>query len=158
KARRTGPFPERIRDVGVIFDLATHDLDLMLKLSKASLRKVYGQAMRNVHTSHEDMLSALLKFDNGVIGSLDINWLTPGKVRDLTMVGAKGMFIVDYLMQDLVFYENATVSTGWDQISRLKGVSEGRMIRLVTNRTEPLRSELESFVASVRSHTEPVVT
>lgn len=158
KARRTGPFPARIRDAGVAIDLATHDIDLMGKIVESPVVSVFGETTRNVHTSHEDMLSALLRFQNGVIGSLDVNWLTPNKVRDLTVIGARGMFVVDYLMQDLLFYENGIAREGWDHLQRLTGVSEGQMVRLVTNRTEPLVAELTSFIAAVRNATEPEVT
>jgi UDP-N-acetylglucosamine 3-dehydrogenase len=158
KARRTGPFPERVKDVGVVIDLATHDLDLMLKLTGAEIERMACEITRNVHTHYEDTLLALLRFSNATIASLDVNWLSPTKVRDLTVIGARGMFLVDYLTQQLSFYENGTVSDGWDQLARLSGVSEGRMIRLVTERTEPLRAELQAFVRSVRDGSQAAVT
>jgi predicted dehydrogenase len=158
KARRTGPFPERIKDVGVVIDLATHDLDLMLKLTGARLERVACETTRNIHTWHEDTLLALMRFSDGTIGSLDVNWLSPCKTRDLTLTGARGMFVVDYLTQQLWFFENGTARDGWDHLSVLTGVSEGRMIRLVTERVEPLRAELQSFVRSVRDDTPPEVT
>jgi UDP-N-acetylglucosamine 3-dehydrogenase len=158
KARRAGPFPERMRDVGVAIDLATHDLDLMLQLNDSGVERIYGETMRNIHTLHEDMLFALIRFSDGTLGSLDVNWLTPKKVRDLTLVGARGMFVVDYLQQELLFSENGTVPTDWDRLSMLTGVSEGRTIRFVTKREEPLRAELRSFLDAVRNKTTPVVT
>jgi predicted dehydrogenase len=158
KARRAGPFPERMRDVGVTIDLATHDLDLMLQLAGSGIQRIYGETMRNIHTLHEDMLFALIRFSDGTLGSLDVNWLTPNKVRDLTVIGARGMFVVDYLHQELVFSENGTVPTDWDRLAVLTGVSEGRTIRFVTNHVEPLRAELRSFVDAVRNKTPPAVT
>lgn len=158
KARRTGPFPERVKDVGVVIDLATHDLDLMFKLTGARVERVACETTRNIHTVHEDTLLALLRFSDRTIGSLDVNWLSPSKTRDLTIIGARGMFVVDYLTQQLRFYENGTVQDGWDHLAVLAGVSEGRMIRLVTERDEPLRAELRSFVHSVRTGTKPEVT
>jgi UDP-N-acetylglucosamine 3-dehydrogenase len=158
KARRTGPFPERIKDVGVVIDLATHDLDLMLKLTGAHVERVACETTRNIHTEHEDALLALIRFSNGAIGSLDVNWLSPCKTRDLTIIGARGMFVVDYLTQQLWFHENGIAQGGWDHLARLAGVSEGRMIRLLTEREEPLRAELRSFTGSVRTRTAPEVT
>lgn len=158
KARRTGPFPERVKDVGVIIDLATHDLDLMFKLTGARVERVSCETTRNIHTVHEDTLLALLRFSDQTIGSLDVNWLSPCKTRDLTIIGARGMFVVDYLTQQLRFYENGTLRDGWDHLAVLAGVSEGRMIRLVTGRDEPLRAELRSFAHSVRTATTPEVT
>lgn len=158
KARRTGPFPERVKDVGVVIDLATHDLDLMLKLTRAQVERVACETTRNIHTEHEDTLLALIRFSDLTIGSLDVNWLSPCKTRDLTLIGARGMFVVDYLTQQLWFYENGVARDGWDHLAVLGGVSEGRLIRLLTERTEPLRAELQSFVRSVRSQTPPEVT
>jgi predicted dehydrogenase len=50
----------------------------------------------------------LLRFPGGVTGSLEINWLTPTKVREVLVLGERGMFRVDDLTQDLYFYENAS--------------------------------------------------
>jgi predicted dehydrogenase len=158
KARRAGPFPARVTDVGVAIDLATHDLDLMLQLTGCGVERVYAETMRNVHTLHEDMLSALIRFADGTIGSLDVNWLTPIKQRDLTLIGARGMFLVNYLRQELSFSENGTVRTDWDHLSVLTGVSEGRTVQFVTEHIEPLRAELASFVQSVRTEAKPLVT
>jgi UDP-N-acetylglucosamine 3-dehydrogenase len=157
KARRAGPFPERIKDVGVVIDLATHDLDLMLHLTRSTIERVHAETTRNIHTEHEDGLMAVLRFADGSVGSLDVNWLTPYKVRDLTLVGARGMFVVDYLRQELLFCENGSVVNDWDHLAVLSGVSEGRTIRLVVPRIEPLRAELEAFLEAVRSRTTPAV-
>ena len=158
KARRTGPFPERVKDVGVVIDLATHDLDVMLRVTGAEVNRVACETTRNIHTDHEDTLLALLRFSTGAIGSLDVNWLSPSKTRDLTIIGERGMFVVDYLTQQLSLYENGTVRGGWDHLSRMSGVSEGRMIRMVTSRTEPLRAELTAFTRAIAEGTPPVVS
>jgi predicted dehydrogenase len=99
----------------------------------------------------------LLRFENGAVGSLDVNWLTPDKVRDLTVIGSGGMFVVDYLRQELLFCENGCLPNDWEHLAVLQGVSEGRMIRLVTPRMEPLRAELEAFVQAVQTRTAPPV-
>ena len=149
-AQRLGPFPARVRDVGVVVDLATHDVDIMRYLSGAEVVRVYAETARRIHTEHEDLLSGLLRFDDDMIGVLDINWLTPTKIRQLTITGERGMFQANYLTQDLYFYENDYIHTEWDTISTIAGVSEGNMMRLRIDKAEPLRRELESFVAAVR--------
>jgi predicted dehydrogenase len=88
---------------------------------------------------------------------LDINWLTPTKIRELTVTGERGMFLVDHLTQDLYFYENAEAyDERWGTISLLRGVSEGRMIRYAVRKYEPLKAELEGFVRAVEND-EPVL-
>jgi predicted dehydrogenase len=90
---------------------------------------------------------------------LTINWLTPTKIRELYVTGERGMFRVDYLTQDLYFYENATAdSADWERLRMLRGVSEGRMIRHVIAKKEPLRIEQEAFLAAIRSENDVPVT
>ena len=158
-ARRLGPFPPRVRDVGVVVDLATHDLDVMRWLTGSEAVRLYAEVKREVHTSREDLLSAIVRFRNDALGVLEINWLTPTKVRELCVTGERGMFRVDYLTQDLYFFENAEASgTTWNPLSVLRGVSEGAMIRFAVQRVEPLRAELEAFIGAVNGCPERVVS
>jgi UDP-N-acetylglucosamine 3-dehydrogenase len=156
-SRRQGPFPSRIRDVGAVIDLATHDLDVMRYLLGVDVVRLYAETERRIHTEHEDMLNALLRFDNGAVGVMQVNWLTPTKIRELSVLGERGMLHLNYLTQDLTFYENS-IATGADlPLSLLTGVSEGTLLRHIVDRAEPLRVELESFLASVASKTPPEV-
>jgi predicted dehydrogenase len=148
--RRVGPFPARIRDVGVVIDLAPHDLDVMRFVSGDEPIRVYAETQQEIHTAHEDLLAAMLRFRNGLTGVLEINWLTPTKVRDVTVLGERGMFRVDSLTKDLYFFENAQANGPlWSALEMLKGVSEGRMVRFPLQRCEPLRAELEAFATAV---------
>ena len=157
-ARRLGPFPPRVRDVGVVIDLATHDVDIMRYLTGSEVTRVYAETARRIHTDHEDLVSGLLRFADNSIGVLDINWLTPTKIRELMVTGEKGMFQVNYLTQDLYFYENNYVKSDWDAISRITGVSEGDMLRVRIDKVEPLKVELERFVRAVRGEDVHVVS
>jgi UDP-N-acetylglucosamine 3-dehydrogenase len=115
---------------------------------------VYAETQQQVHTDHEDLLTALLHFNSGVTGMLEINWLTPLKIREITVLGEQGMFLVNDLTQDLYFYENAEASgDGWNHLNVLKGVSEGKMVRYPLRRYEPLRAELEAFAKAVMNDT-----
>ncbi len=157
-ARRLGPFPPRVRDVGVVIDLATHDVDIMRFLSGSDVVCVHAETARRIHTEHEDLLSGLLRFANDSIGVLDINWLTPTKIRELTVTGERGMFQVNYLTQDLYFFENNYIKTDWDTISNIEGVSEGDMVRLRIEKTEPLRVELDRFARAIRGEEVSIVS
>jgi predicted dehydrogenase len=112
--------------------------------------RVYAETQQEIHTAHEDLLTAMLRFRNGLTGVLEINWLTPTKVRDVTVLGERGMFRVDSLTKDLFFFENAQANGPlWSALEMLKGVSEGRMVRYPLQRYEPLRAELEAFATAV---------
>jgi predicted dehydrogenase len=150
-ARRLGPFPARVRDVGVVVDLATHDLDIMRYLTGRKVRRMYAETEQNIHTAHEDLFAGLVRFEGGVLGVLDINWLTPTKIREIEVTGQRGMFLANLLTQDLYFYENEQAGgLDWSHLSLLRGVSEGQMIRLRLQRYEPLRAELEAFAAAAQ--------
>jgi UDP-N-acetylglucosamine 3-dehydrogenase len=148
--RRIGPFPSRIKDVGVVVDLATHDLDIMHYLTDSHVTRMHAEIGRRLHTAHEDLLSAVLRYENEIIGVLDINWLTPTKVRELSVIGERGMFVANYLTQDLTLYENDSAPQGdnWPELA-VMGISEGRMIRFKVNKKEPLRQELDAFAQAV---------
>jgi UDP-N-acetylglucosamine 3-dehydrogenase len=151
--RRVGPFPARIRDVGVVVDLAPHDIDIMRYLTGLDPLRVYAETEQRLHTEHEDMVLGLLRFPDGVTGSLDINWLTPVKVREVWVLGERGLFRVDDLTQDLYFFENAQASgLSWPALQTLIGVSEGSMIRYAMQRYEPLKAELQAFLDAVRTN------
>lgn len=149
-ARRTGPFPARIQDVGVVTDLATHDIDIMMMLTNASVSRVFAESAKRIHQTHEDLFTGTLRFEEGQIGLLDINWLTPFKTRELTVVCERGTFVANYLTQELTFYENGHPSSQWESLSTLTGVAEGNVVRYPVRRYEPLRAELEAFMTAVR--------
>lgn len=147
RARRVGPFPHRIRDVGVIHDLAPHDIDIMRYLLGVEVERVYAESRRHIHTENEDMFVGMLHFADGTLGVLDINWLTPAKVRELMVLTERGMFVADYLSQSLTFYENYAAQAREGAIGT---VTEGPMIRYPSAPREPLRVELEEFRDAVR--------
>jgi UDP-N-acetylglucosamine 3-dehydrogenase len=157
--RRAGPFPARIRDVGVVVDLAPHDVDIMRFLTGLDPIRVFAETERRIHTDHEDMLFGLLRFPQGITAALEINWLTPTKIRETLVLGEKGMFRVDDLLQDLYFFENSQ-ATGelWAGIKSIRGVSEGKMIRFDLKRQEPLKAEIQAFLDAVKNGTQVPVT
>jgi predicted dehydrogenase len=156
-ARRLGPFPPRIQDVGVIIDLATHDLDVMHKLVDAPAERVYAETGRRIHVSHEDMVMGLIKFANGVLATVNINWLTPKKIRELIVTGERGMFVVKYLKQELRYYQNPQLDNR-SSTGGLMGVSEGDMVNYRIERREPLKEELRAFIEAVRRQEPPIVS
>lgn len=150
-ARRLGPYPSRIQDVGVVMDLATHDLDIMRYLIGSKVTRVFAETRRELHISCEDLFIGTLRFSNGAVALLEINWLTPTKIRELYVTGERGMFRVNYLTQDLCFFENAeTNGHDWSALSLLRGVSEGSMVQYAIQKKEPLRAELETFISKVQ--------
>ncbi len=150
QARRVGPFPARVRDVGVVIDLATHDLDIMHHIAASDVHRLYAETEQRIHTDHEDILNALLKFDSGVLGVLQVNWLTPTKIRELSVLGERGMFVCNYLTQELTYFRNADMPAGSDAEAHPRAVTQGEAVTFPIAQAEPLRLELDSFVQAVR--------
>jgi UDP-N-acetylglucosamine 3-dehydrogenase len=148
-ARRLSPFPNRDRMAGVALDLATHDIDIMRDLSGSEVERVYAESFTESSEHSDDLISAVMRFDSGATGLLEVNWITPTKVRELSVLGEGGMFVVNYLTQDLIFYEHPTKSTEWSQLAGMRGGGEGDMIRYALERREPLRLQWEAFIEAV---------
>jgi UDP-N-acetylglucosamine 3-dehydrogenase len=156
-ARRLSPFPNRNSTLGVAFDLATHDVDVMRYLSGSEVARVSAETARPLGGAGEDLICATLRFDSDAMGVLESNWVTPTKVRQLSVTGEHGMLIVDYLTQDLCLFEHPTKPTEWDALAGMRGGGEGNMIRFALQRREPLRVQWERFLDAVYSRTEPPV-
>ena len=146
---RVGPFPDRVRDVGVVKDLATHDLDLVRWLGGAPVERVAAQTQHRMGRRHEDLVLVTGRLENNRAFNCVVDWLSPTKVRRTRVLGERGMLVADTLTADLTFYANAIQPTGWMQ--GLRGVAEGDMTRYALERREPLALELEAFAALVRS-------
>jgi predicted dehydrogenase len=155
-SRRAGPFPARIRDVGVTVDLATHDVDILSWIAGERPSRVYAETAQRIHATNEDLLFGLLHFPSGATGMLDVNWLTPAKRRQLLVVGEEGMFELDYLTQRLTF-TRATDTTNPRLIGGYAPTFEGEMVELPVASTEPLAAELDAFLGVVRDGSRPVV-
>jgi predicted dehydrogenase len=142
---RVGPFPNRIQDVGVVKDLATHDIDIVMWIGGSPFVEVAGQLAHKMGRPHEDLVVATGRLGNDVVVSINVNWLTPVKRREVSVLGEKGAFVADLLAGDLYFYSNAAVDSEWEQIAQLRGVSEGDMVRYAFPKREPLAVEHQAF-------------
>ncbi len=143
--RRQSPFPARIADVGVVKDLATHDVDLAAWVAGANYDTVFAQTTFRSGREYEDMVTVSGRFTNGVLVSHLVNWLTPFKDRITVVTGERGALVADTALSDLTFYENGRFPIEWDQIAAFRGVSEGEVTRFALNKREPLRVEHEHF-------------
>ena len=154
-SRRAGPFPARIRDVGVTVDLATHDVDILSWVAGERPVRVYAELAQRIHATHEDLLFGLLHFPTGATGMLDVNWLTPAKRRQLTVVGEEGMFELDYLTQRLTFTRTDVAHPRL--IRGFAPTFAGDVAEMPVSNAEPLAAELDAFLGIVRTGGRPVV-
>ena len=139
-AKRVGPLPPRIKDVGVSIDLAIHDLDIMNYLFDENVTQVYGTMNSSFDDSEfEDHAEIMVSFDNESTGIIEVNWLTPYKRRELELTGTAGIISVDYIKQSIEVY--------------------GKFAQDIDiNHEEPLKGELKSFLNAVVNDEEPEIT
>jgi predicted dehydrogenase len=153
--RRVGPYSGRIRDVGVVKDLASHDIDLVLSISGSSYKSVNSQLSFPLGLGQEDSLLAIGELENGVQFSHVVNWISPTKERVTSVLGEKGLMVADTLTGDLAFFENGTSVNPWDEASVLSGVSEGAAHHFIVAKTEPLVQEHKVFQTALKGETVP---
>ena len=143
--RRQGPFPARISDVGVIKDLATHDIDLTAWVAQSNYESVAAQTAFRSGREHEDMVLVTGRLAGGINVNHTVNWLSPMKERVTIVAGERGTLVADTSTADVTFHENGTVPTEWDSMANFRGVTEGDVIRYAIGKREPLRAEAEAF-------------
>jgi UDP-N-acetylglucosamine 3-dehydrogenase len=143
---RSGPFPSRVQDVGVVKDLATHDIDLVSWLADSPMATVAAQTQRVAGREHEDLLLATGTLVSGAAFSLAVDWVSPAKIRRARVLGEGGVLEADSLTGNLFFYENGDTRVVWSAAQQFRGVSEGDVIRYALRREEPLRIEHETFL------------
>ena len=155
---RQGPFPGRIADVGVVKDLATHDIDLAMWLSDSKFANVYSQLAYKTGRIHEDLASINGRMENDVIVNMLINWISPNKERKLVVSGEKGTFWVDTLRSELTFFENAKYLMSQESFRHFNGVAQGNITTFAFEKPEPLLVEHEQFRDRILGRTSDIVT
>lgn len=143
--RRQGPFPDRIRDTGVVFDLATHDIHLASWITSAGYEEVFARTVHKAGRHHEDLVTISARLGGDIIANHLVNWLSPFKERTVIVIGDKGALVADTLTADLTFIENPLYSTDWETLGHFRGIGEGNMIRYALAKREPLLVEHEDF-------------
>jgi len=158
KSERFSPFPKRVVDVGVTIDLSVHDIDVMQHLLGSKVKNVYGVNSQKIHSKHEDLMMSIIKFSDNTAGITSCNWITPKIVRELVLIGERGMFKADYLKQELSFFKNEFVDKYIDWEHRNLNIIEGDVIEIKIEKKEPLRNELEAFISCIQKDEKPQVT
>jgi predicted dehydrogenase len=143
--RRQGPFPSRISDVGVVKDLATHDIDLTSWITGKKYLQVSANAAFRSGREHEDLISVSGLLEDSIVVSHLVNWLSPLKERKIIITGEKGTFVADTLRADLTFYENGKIEISQSELAHFRGVTQGDVHILAFEKPEPLVVEHQNF-------------
>ena len=148
-ATRAGPHGNRLppTDVNVVHDSAIHDIDAIRSILGLEVESVYGASQSGIVTPAEDGISAILRFAShggspAPVASLEVNWLSVRRVRDLTVMGETGTLHLDYAAQCLTLH-----STPGEPGTPLH-----------VEHHDQLEAELSAFVAAVKNGTPMPVT
>ncbi len=155
EARRLTP-NARIQDVGVILDLMIHDIDIVLGIVPHAIRSVHVSGHILSETGHEDVAAAQITFSNGCIARFLASRVAPDAERTLVIAEKKQTLRVDFGKEphtEVSVYRPVAESFG-----HAAGHSEIQMDRVVVHEDNPLRRELEHFLARIRRRTPPIGT
>ena len=156
--RRQGPFPSRISDVGVVKDLATHDIDLTSWITGKKYLQVSANAAFRSGREHEDLISVSGLLEDSIVVSHLVNWLSPLKERKIIITGEKGTFVADTLRADLTFYENGKIEISQSELAHFRGVTQGDVHILAFEKPEPLVVEHQNFRDAVLGKPSDIVS
>jgi UDP-N-acetylglucosamine 3-dehydrogenase len=142
---RVGPFPPRMSNVGVVIDLAVHDIDLICWFTGSKIVEVQPQ-LSNAISEREDIALLQFRTASGVLAHINTNWLTPFKARTVHVATKRKYVIGDLLTRQV------TECYGFQPDGAYS------MRHLSVGHSEPLRSELMAFVKAIRDGIAPAVT
>ena len=143
-SRRVSSYPNRIRDVGVIKDLAIHDVDVIRYITGREVRSIYALGGRMKCPQYEDHANFLMELDDSIIATLEVNWLTPMKVRKVSLTCSSGFAQMDYMDQSLEFSSSSMYEVDDSDMSHIP--MELDVHHVFVKKEEPLRRELEAFI------------
>ena len=146
-------------DVNVIMDLAPHDISIANFVLQSRPTTVTAWGSRHVHPEHEDVAYLLLDYaDIGVRTSIHVSWLSPKKVRTVTVVGARKMAVFDDLAGDerVRLYDKAAVppEDGDGPLARV-AYHLGDVVSPFVPFSEPLAVQDQQFIDCIAQGSRP---
>ncbi|MBN2101821.1 MAG: Gfo/Idh/MocA family oxidoreductase [Candidatus Aenigmarchaeota archaeon] len=156
-ARRVGIFPPQIKDANVVIDLAVHDIDVINYLLGKSPDKVYAGLGKALIEKRHDYANIFLKY-NGANAFIEVNWITPVKIRRLSVTGTKGYAELNYITQELIYYESIYDKFCDDFGDFVINFGEPNITKVNIKKEEPLKVELKHFIDCIENNKEPIVT
>lgn len=149
-ARRVGLYPPNILDTNVIVDLAIHDLDIFSFLLECQPENIFCMGGKTQRGQREDYAQILLSYPKSVNGIIQVNWITPVKIRQLSVTGTKGYIELDYITQKIKIYRSRYLRgfSTFKEFQAKFGTPE--IIEISVSGEEPLRAQLRTFIDCVR--------
>ena len=154
-SKRLSNFPQRIKDVGVTLDLAVHDLDIIHYLSNSEIKSIKSEVNKNINPDFEDQTLVLVKFINGNTAVCEANWLTPNKVREMSITTDSHYIVMNYISNQIQLHKSFYLDTNSSNLYNPKLSYESETINFEFK--EPLKLEIEDFLDSIHNKRRPLV-
>ena len=153
--RRVSKLPGRIRDVGVVLDLGIHDIDLVMSFMQEKPKTVFAIGGKHHDIENEDHAMISMGFSNGRSATVEVNWITPMRVRQLTITCDKGLVTIDHMAQTIELSSSSYQNSKDDQVWPHRVEFEHRNISL--SKEEPLKREWEDLYRAIHEGEKPLV-
>lgn len=134
--RRVGPFAERVKDIGIVLDIGSHDIGVIQYLLEKTPIEIYSKIGRRKNKKG-DYAVLVLDYEN-LLATVELNWYTPKKIRTLTVTGSKGIAYLDYQTQEIEILD-----ANWRMIPDIP-------------KEEPLAVELRHFIDCIINNKKPI--
>lgn len=155
---RAGQFPPQMKDANVVIDLAVHDIDIICYLMDASPTDLLGNAGNGLINFRADHAEIFLKFPQNRSGIVKVNWITPRRIRTLSLTGSKGYCELDFIDQTLTFQASTFTKHNEGTVEEVCQFTESAVEPLEVIKGEPLKLELSHFIDSVSRNQSPSVS
>lgn len=155
-SRRVSSFPARIRDVGVIMDLGIHDVDVLRYITGQEIRSVFALGGKVANQRFEDHANMLIEMQSGLVAFIEINWLTPMKVRKVSLTCSEGFVQLDYMDQSLEI--SSSIIKDFDSANAFHVPLEFDVRKIAVRKEEPLKLELQDFIRAIESSSVPMAS
>ena len=147
------------RDLNVLWDLATHDISILLYILEQEPISVSVQGMACVFEGVHDIAYLHLTFPDKILAHIRLSWLDPAKVRRTTIVGSKKMAVyddVESIEKIRIYDKGVEVPPYTDTYEEFKlSYRYGDIVIPHIGPNEPLNIECRHFLESIFNHSEP---
>jgi UDP-N-acetylglucosamine 3-dehydrogenase len=150
-------FPPQIKDANVIIDLAVHDIDVVNYLLGRQPTKISANSGKAMTNNRNDYADIFMEYGKTSV-FIQVNWITPVKIRKINITGTKGYAEMDYINQELTVFEsnyNKSVDNFGEFVIKFGTPNK---VEIGVDKEEPLKRELISFINAVKEGKEPFVT
>ena len=149
------------KDINVAWDLAPHDISIILYIMKEPPVSVNCQGKAHVNTNIEDVTNMTLNFAGGGLAIIQSSWLDPNKVRKITVVGNKKMLVYDDVSteEQIRIYDKSIVvdKSGWDSFGDFQFKTRaGDVVIPNFKMNEPLKVECQHFLDCIKRDEAPI--